>query len=148
LFLDDLWAIILFHTSLVISLFPYNFPQQWIFTSNILFEHYMSYSFIFPFTSPLCEYCLESNLCCVFAYYALYFCHPLILPSCLSYACYLKISPLPSQFESGVLLMSPLAISSYLPRASLVLTPFFVVLVPLVLLCLYLFCYTIVCYRL
>jgi hypothetical protein len=53
-----------------------------------------------------------------------------------------------SQYESGVLLISPLAIYSSLPHASLVLTPFFVVLVPLALLCLHLFPYTLVCYRL
>ncbi len=42
-----------------------------------------------------------------------------------------KISNLLSQFESGVLLISPLAISSSSPRVSLDITPFFVVLIPL-----------------
>jgi hypothetical protein len=48
---------------------------------------------------------------------------------------------LPSQFESGVLLTLRLVITSYLPRANLALMPFFVVLIPLVLLYLYLFSY-------
>jgi hypothetical protein len=55
-----------------------------------------------------------------------------------------KISYFLSQFESGVLLISTLATSSFLPCASLVLTPFFVVLVPLVHLCLHIFSYTLV----
>jgi hypothetical protein len=59
-----------------------------------------------------------------------------------------KISSLPSQVESGVLLIPPLAISSPLQRASLVLTPSFVVLIPLVLVHLHLFSYTLVGYRL
>jgi hypothetical protein len=59
-----------------------------------------------------------------------------------------EISSLLSQFESSVLLISPLAISSSLARASHILTPFFVVLVPLALLCLHLFSYTLVRYRL
>jgi hypothetical protein len=48
-----------------------------------------------------------------------------------------KISNLLSQFVSGALLISPLAISSSLPRASLDVTPFFVVFIPLALLCLF-----------
>jgi hypothetical protein len=52
-----------------------------------------------------------------------------------------KISNLLSQFVSGALLISPLAISSSLPCASLDVTPFFVVLIPLALLCLRLFPY-------
>jgi hypothetical protein len=52
-----------------------------------------------------------------------------------------KISILLSQFERGVLLISPLAIFSSLPRASLVLASFFIVLVPLVLLHLHHFSY-------
>jgi hypothetical protein len=59
-----------------------------------------------------------------------------------------KISNLPSQFESGVLLIPPLFITSSLPCASLVVTPFLVVLVPLALLCLRLFPYALVYYRL
>jgi hypothetical protein len=59
-----------------------------------------------------------------------------------------EISYLLSQFESSVLLISPLAISSSLARASRILTPFFVVLVPSPLLCLHLFSYTLVHYRL
>ena len=50
LFLNDPWAVILFCTSLVISLFSYNFPQYWIFTSTILLELYLSYPWLF---SPL-----------------------------------------------------------------------------------------------
>jgi hypothetical protein len=57
-----------------------------------------------------------------------------------------KISSLLSQFESGVLLTSPLAISSSLPRVSFDVTPFFVVLIPLALQCL--FSHTLVCCRL
>jgi hypothetical protein len=59
-----------------------------------------------------------------------------------------KISNLQSQFESGVLLFSPLAISSSLPRVSLDATPFFVVLIPLALMCLHLFPYALAYYRL
>jgi hypothetical protein len=67
-----------------------------------------------------------------FVYYRLYPCDPTLMPVvCLL----LKTSPLPSQFESGVLLILPLVITSSLSCASLVLTPFFVVFVPLVLLC-------------
>jgi hypothetical protein len=58
-----------------------------------------------------------------------------------------KIFNLPSQSESGVLLISPLFVTSSLPCASLVGTPFLVVLVPLALLCLHLFSYTLVSYR-
>jgi hypothetical protein len=53
-----------------------------------------------------------------------------------------------SQFESYVLLISPLAISSSLPRVSLDIPPFFIVLIPLPLLCLRFFPYALVCYRL
>jgi hypothetical protein len=59
-----------------------------------------------------------------------------------------KISNLLSQFESGVLLTSLLAISSSLPRVSMGATPFFVVLIPLALQCLHLSPYTLVCNRL
>jgi hypothetical protein len=59
-----------------------------------------------------------------------------------------KISNLLSQFKGGVLLFSPLAISSPIPRASLDVTPFFVVLIQLTLLCLHLFSDTLVYYRL
>jgi hypothetical protein len=59
-----------------------------------------------------------------------------------------KISNLLSQFESGVLLISTLAISCSLSRVSLDVTPFFVVLTPLALLCLHLFSYTLVYNRL
>jgi hypothetical protein len=58
------------------------------------------------------------------------------------------IQNLLSQFESDVLLISPLAISSSLPHVSLDVTPFSVVLIPLALLCLYLLSYTLVHYRL
>jgi hypothetical protein len=53
-----------------------------------------------------------------------------------------------SQFESYVLLISPLAITSSLPRVSLDLPPFFVVLIPLSLLCFRLLPYVLVYYRL
>jgi hypothetical protein len=90
LFLDNPRAIILFHTSFMVSLFSYNFPPWWIFTSTILLEPYMSYHFSVPFTSPLCESRLDSACYCAFACYPLYFCHTFILPWCLSYACYLS----------------------------------------------------------
>ena len=59
-----------------------------------------------------------------------------------------KISNLLSQFESDVLLTSPLAISSSLSRVSLDVTPFLVVLIPLALQCFHLFSHTLVYYRL
>jgi hypothetical protein len=59
-----------------------------------------------------------------------------------------KISNLPSQFESGVLLIPPLFVTSSLPFASLVVIPFLVVLVLLALQCLHLLSHTLVCYRL
>jgi hypothetical protein len=59
-----------------------------------------------------------------------------------------KIFSLLSQFESGVLLTSPLAISSSLPRVSFDVTSFYVVLIPLALQCLHLFSHTLVCCRL
>jgi hypothetical protein len=55
---------------------------------------------------------------------------------------------LPSQIENGVLLILSLAISSSLPRVSLDIPPFFIVLIPLALICLHRFSYTLVCYRL
>jgi hypothetical protein len=72
----------------------------------------------------------------------------LIILSCLVITlCVLsKISSLLSQFESGVLLISPLAISSS-PRVNLDVTPFFIVRIPLALLCLHLFSYALVYYR-
>jgi hypothetical protein len=45
----------------------------------------------------------------------------------------LKTSLLPSQFESAVLLIPPLVITSFLSRASLTLALFFIVLIPFVL---------------
>jgi hypothetical protein len=59
-----------------------------------------------------------------------------------------KISNLLSQCESGVLLTSPLAISSSLTHVSLGATPFFVVLISLAPQCLHLFSHTLVCCRL
>jgi hypothetical protein len=89
----------------------------------------------------------NSILCCVL------FVIPLTLLITLSYLvitlCLLsKISNFPSQFESGVLLILPLFVASSLPCASLAMTPFLVVLVPLALQCLHLFSYTLVCCRL
>jgi hypothetical protein len=68
--------------------------------------------------------------------------HTLVITLCLLF----KIYNLLSHIDSGVLLISPLAISSYLPRVSLNVTPFFVVLTPLALLCLRLFPYALVYY--
>jgi hypothetical protein len=59
-----------------------------------------------------------------------------------------KISNLLSQFENDVLLILSLATSYSLPRVSLDIPPFFIVLIPLALLCLHLFSHTLVCYRL
>jgi hypothetical protein len=70
--------------------------------------------------------------------------HTLVITLCMLS----KISNLLSQFESGILLISPLAISSSSPRVSLDITPFFVVLLPLALRCLRLFPHTLACYRL
>jgi hypothetical protein len=89
----------------------------------------------------------NSILCCVL------FVISLTLLITLSYLvitlCLLsKISNFPSQFESGVLLILPLFVASSLPCASLAMTPFLVVLVPLALQCLHLFSYTLVCCRL
>jgi hypothetical protein len=65
-----------------------------------------------------------------FVRYRLYHCDPiLMLIICLP----LKTSLLPSQFESGVLLIPPLVVTSSLPHASLTLALFFIVLIPLVL---------------
>jgi hypothetical protein len=64
-----------------------------------------------------------------FVHYRLYPCDPtLMLVVCLP----LKTFLLPSQFESGALLIPPLVITSSLPRASLTLALFFIVLIPLV----------------
>jgi hypothetical protein len=70
--------------------------------------------------------------------------HTLVITLCLLS----KTSNLLSQFKGGVLLISPLATSSSLPRVSLNVTPFLVVLTPLALQCLHLFSHTLVCYRL
>jgi hypothetical protein len=58
-----------------------------------------------------------------------------------------EISSFLTQFESDVLPILPFAISSSLPCASLDVTTFFVVLIPLALLCLYLLSYTLVHHR-
>jgi hypothetical protein len=80
-----------------------------------------------------------------FVRYHLYPCDPtLMLVVCLP----LKTSLLPSQFESGALLIPPLVVTSSLPCASLTLALFFVVLIPLALPCLHLFSHTLVRYRL
>jgi hypothetical protein len=70
--------------------------------------------------------------------------HTLVITLCLLS----KISNLLSQFDSDVLLILPLAISSSLLRVSFDITPFFVVLIPLALLYLHLFSYTLVRCRL
>jgi hypothetical protein len=95
------------------------------------------------------ESCLNYILCYAFNYYHMHPWHLYILHWCLSHTCPLK-SPLFHLIPSFcyVLLISPLAISSSLPRVSLDVTPFFVVLIPLALLCLHLFSYALVYYRL
>jgi hypothetical protein len=90
-----------------------------------------------------CEFLTPPFVIC----YYLYLHRLSILPWWLSYVCYLKF-PLSSQFEGSVLLIPPLAGTSSLLGVSLILTSFFVVLVPLALLCLHLFSYTLVRYRL
>jgi hypothetical protein len=55
---------------------------------------------------------------------------------------------LPSRFDRSVLLIPPLVRTSSLLGVSLILTPFFVVLIPLALQCLHLFSHTLVCCRL
>jgi hypothetical protein len=76
----------------------------------------------------LANFQLHCLMC--FVSYHIYPCDPtLMLIICLS----LKTSLLPSQFETGVLLIPPLVITSSLSRASLTLALFFIVLIPLVL---------------
>jgi hypothetical protein len=75
----------------------------------------------------LANFQLHCLMC--FVRYHLYPCDPtLMLVVCLP----LKTSLLPSQFESGALLIPPLVITSSLPRASLTLALFFIVLIPFV----------------
>jgi hypothetical protein len=101
----------------------------------------------FPWSYPLLCHMrvFNSILCCVL--FVIFFTLLITLSYLVITLCLLsKISSLLSQFESGVLLTSPLAISSSLPHVSLGATPFFVVLIPLALLCLHLFSYTLICY--
>ena len=93
-----------------------------------------------------CEFLTPS-----FAYFCLL--SPLLFPSLdhtmvITLCLLSKISNLLSQFESGVLLTSPLDISSSLPRVSFDVAPCFVVLIPLALQRLHLFSHTLVCCRL
>jgi hypothetical protein len=94
------------------------------------------------------KFCLNSILCCVFICYHH---HLVVHRSCYDthlYSSSLKISSLPTQFESGNLPIWPLDISPSFPLAGLVLTPSFVVLIFLVLMHIYLFSYILVCYHL
>jgi hypothetical protein len=90
-----------------------------------------------------CEFLTPPFVIC----YYLYLRRLSILPWWLSNVCYLKF-PLTSQFEGSVLLILPLVRTSSSLGVSLILTPFFVVLIPLALLCLHLFSYTLVRYHL
>jgi hypothetical protein len=120
-------------------------PRLFHFSSRVLF--YLSRSWSFPFPLPLqvlsyldpsfVELLFDIILTFVFSRS----CLDAYLRSAFEISCFL------SHFESDVLLISPSAISSSLLRASLNLAPFFVVLVPLTLLCLHLFSYTLVHYR-
>jgi hypothetical protein len=101
----------------------------------------------FPSLSPY-KFCLNSIHRCVLICYHNYL---VIHRSCLDtylYACSLKISSLPPQFESGNLPIWTLDISSSFPLAGLVLTPSFVVLIFLVLMHIYLLSYILVRYHL
>jgi hypothetical protein len=87
----------------------------------------------------------NSILCCVL--FVISFTLLITLSYLMITLCLLsKISNLPSHFESGVLLIPPLFVTSFFPCASLVVTPFLVVLVPLALQFLHLFSHTLVCY--
>jgi hypothetical protein len=102
------------------------------FTSNweLYFTHFpldVSYSLPLELSTPSFNvFCLLSPLR-LWSYLDVVVCVPL------------KTSLLPSQFEGVVLLTLCLVITSSLPRANLALLPFFVVLIPFVLLYLYLF---------
>jgi hypothetical protein len=86
----------------------------------------------FHFLSPY-KFCVNSIHCCVFICY-----HPQLVVhrTCLDphlYSYSLKISSLSPQFESGNLLIWPLAVPSPFPFACPVLTPSFMVLISFVL---------------
>jgi hypothetical protein len=101
----------------------------------------------FPSLLPY-KFYLNFILRCVFICYHHYL---VIHRSCLDtylYACSLKISSLPPQFESGNLPIWPLDKSSSFSLVGLVLTPSFVVLIFLVLMHIYLLFYILVHYHL
>jgi hypothetical protein len=117
-----------------------------LFHLNLIIVLYLLFPWSYPLLCHLHVF-FNSILCCVL------FVISFTLLSTLSYLvitlCLLsKISNFPYQFESGVLLIPPLFVTSSLPCASLVVTPFLVVLVPLALQCLHLSSHTLVCYRL
>jgi hypothetical protein len=94
----------------------------------------------FHLLSPY-KFCVNSIPCCVFIFY---YPHLVVHRSCLDtrlYSYFLKISSLPSQFESGSLPIWPLDVPSHFPFAGLVLTPSFVVFIFLVLMYIYLLSY-------
>jgi hypothetical protein len=103
---------------------------------SILELHFTYFPLVVPPSSSLASFKLQSLLCfCLLSpllFSSLDF--TLVITLCLLS----KISNLSSQFESGVLLLPPLVVTSSLPRASLALAPFFIVLMPLVLLHIYL----------
>ena len=110
-------------------------------------EHCTVPTFSLVVSSSLPPASFNSILCCVL--FVISFTLLITLSYLVITLCLLsKISNFPSQFESGVLLILPLFVASSLPCASLAVTPFLVVLVPLALQCLHLFSYTLVCYRL
>jgi hypothetical protein len=111
------------------------------FHLNLSIVLYLLFSWSYP---PLCH--LRVTLSFVVFLFVMSFTLLITLSYLVITLCLLsKISNLLSQFESGVLLTAPLAISSSLPCVSLGATTFFVVLIPLALQCLHLFSHTLVC---
>jgi hypothetical protein len=110
---------------------------------------YLTHLWLFPLpchfanlastTSPLivsrslmsCKSCLKYILCCVFVYYHLNPCHPSIFILMLILGLLFGISSFLSQLESGVIPIRPSVVSFSWSLTMLVVTPSFLVLVPL-----------------
>jgi hypothetical protein len=120
------------HSTLLLILY---LPSKNLLSSTSISKLYLTH---FPldvsYSLLLVNFQLHRLMC--FVRYCLYPCDPSLM------LVVLKTSLLPSQFESGVLLIPPLVVTSSLPRASLTLAPSFIVLIPLVLVYLHLFSLT------
>jgi hypothetical protein len=128
--------------------------------SYLMFVSYLPFkitslpSYSESYTLPIFTLVVSSSLACEFVTLSFAVLLFVIASTFLISRSYLGDYPMPviwnllSQFKNSVLLISPLTTSSSLLHASLDLTPFLVVLVPLALLCLHLFSYTLVRYRL